>query len=251
MKEIINEYWSKGAGSYNKYVGREMHSRRETKVWQEIFTGVFGKEKLKILDVGTGPGIAAIILIELGHDVIGIDMSEEMLKNARGNATRFNLPVDIIHGDAENLPFEDRSFDAVFNRHVLWTLPNPEMAIAEWRRVLKTGGKIVIIDGSWDDYRRILYKRIWKRFLASPLILITDQYLPTIWRSKRRNHPFHDITLPMRGVKRPDTDIELLKNVGFAKIDVVNRIRMQYSLLNYLKYGYQGNGFLISAIKGG
>ena len=55
----------------------------------------------------------------------------------------------------------------------------------------------------------------------------------------------------MRGVKRPDKDIELLKNVGFAKIDVVNRIRMQYSLLNYLKYGYQGNGFLISAIKGG
>ena len=55
----------------------------------------------------------------------------------------------------------------------------------------------------------------------------------------------------MRGVKRPDTDIELLKNVGFAKIDVINRMRMQYSLLKYLKSGYQGNGFLISAIKGG
>ncbi|WP_305064532.1 class I SAM-dependent methyltransferase [Methanococcoides sp.] len=227
-----------------------MHSRREKKVWQEIFTGVFGKEKLKILDVGTGPGISAILLIELGHDVTGMDLSEVMLKNARENATRFDLPVDLIQGDAEKLPFEDGSFDAIFNRHVLWTLQNPEMAIAEWRRVLKSGGKIVIIDGNWDDYKRIIYKRIWQIFLASPLILITDQYWPTIWRRKRRNHTFNDIRLPMRDVKRPDTDIELLKTVGFINIEVNKKIRMQYSLLNHLKYGYQGNGFLISAIKG-
>lgn len=96
--------------------------------------------------------------------------------------------------------------------------------------------------------RRILYKRIWQLFLASPLILITDQRWLWPWRL---NHPFNDIRLPMRGVKRPDTDIELLKTAGFTKIEVDNRIRMQYSLLNHLKYGYQGNGFLISAIKGG
>ncbi|MCK4734622.1 MAG: class I SAM-dependent methyltransferase, partial [Methanophagales archaeon] len=185
---------------------------------------------------------------ELGHDVTGVDLSEEMLKKARENAARFDLPVDFRQGDAENLSFEDESFDADVNRAVLWTILNPEKAIAEWWRVLKPDGKLVIIDGTWNDHRKILYKRIWQLFLASPLILITDKCWPWPWRL---NHPFNDIRLPMRGVKRPDTDIELLKNVGFAKIDVINRMRMQYSLLKYLKSGYQGNGFLISAIKGG
>ena len=248
MKEIINKHWSKGAGSYSKSVRRSLHSKREKTAWQEIFTEALGKEKLKILDVGTGPGIVAFLLAELGHDLTGVDLSEEMLRKAKENATHFNLSVKFKQGDAENLPFKDESFDAVVNRHVLWTLPNPDKAIAEWWRVLKTDGKLVIIDGCWDDYRRILYKRIWQLFLASPLILITDQRWPWAWR---RNHPFKDIRLSMGGAKRPDTDIELLKNVGFAKIEVVNGITIWYGLLKYLKSGYQGNGFLISAIKGG
>ena len=246
MKETIKKYWGKSAHNYSRSVRRGMRSTREKTAWQEIFTETFGKEKLNILDVGTGPGIVAFRLAELGHDVTGVDLSEEMIKNARENAAIFNLPVDFRRGDAENLPFKDESFDAVINRAVLWTISNPEKAIAEWWRVLKPGGKLVIIDGTWDDYRRILYKRLWQLFLASPLILITDQCWPWPWR---RNYPFNDIRLPMRGVKRPDTDIELLETVGFDEIEVVDRIRTHYSHLNYLKYGYQGNAFLIGAVK--
>ena len=166
MKEKSNKYWSKGADGYNKSVRRSLHSKREKKAWQEIFTDALGKEKLKILDVGTGPGIVAFRLAELGHDVTGVDLSEEMLKNARENAAKFNLPVEFRHGDAENLPFEDESFDTVINRAVLWTISNPEKAIAEWWRVLKSDGKLVIIDGTWDDHKKKLYKRIWQLFFG-------------------------------------------------------------------------------------
>ena len=53
-------------------------------------------------------------------------------------------------GDAEQLPFPPASFDLVISRHVLWTLPHPEAAIDEWKRVLRPGGRLVIVDSQFD-----------------------------------------------------------------------------------------------------
>lgn len=68
---------------------------------------------------------------------------------ARGKAERLGLEIDFREGDAENLPFADDAFDGVACRHLLWTLPNPEKAIREWVRVIRPGGRIVVIDGVW------------------------------------------------------------------------------------------------------
>ena len=80
------------------------------------------------------------MLSELGHDVTGVDFSDEMLGAARRNAKTYGLDVDFKKGDAESLPFENSTFDAVVNRYVLWTVPGPERALKEWTRVLKPGG---------------------------------------------------------------------------------------------------------------
>ena len=53
--------------------------------------------------------------------------------------------------DAEQLPFAPASFDLVISRHVLWTLPHPEAAIDEWIRVLRPGGRLVVVDGAVLD----------------------------------------------------------------------------------------------------
>ena len=242
MKEKINKYWSKGADGYNKSVKRSLHSKREKTAWQEIFMEALGKEKLKVVDVGTGPGIVAFHLAELGHDVTGVDLSEEMLKNARENAARFNLPVEFRHGDAENLPFEDESFDAVVNRHVLWTLPNPDKAIAEWKRVLKPGGKIVIVDGNWYlNLDGSLKRRVW-RYLAMPLVLITEQRNPlgTGYNANAKKK------LPLTHKIRPQGEIEILENLGFNNISVMDGInRRTHTFLKYLKSGYWGDTFLV------
>jgi ubiquinone/menaquinone biosynthesis C-methylase UbiE len=63
------------------------------------------------------------------------------------------LEVDFFHGDAENLPFKDNSFDLVVNKFLLWTLPHPSGAAREWKRVLKPGGRLLAIDGGWFDPR--------------------------------------------------------------------------------------------------
>ena len=62
------------------------------------------------------------------------------------------LNVKFQYGDADELPFENNVFDAVINRHVFWTMSDPEKAAAEWARVLKPGGKLVIIDGDWNHF---------------------------------------------------------------------------------------------------
>nr|CBH40047.1 conserved hypothetical protein, SAM-dependent methyltransferase type 11 family [uncultured archaeon] len=247
MKEIINKYWSKDADNYSKSVRRSMHSAKEKKGWQEIFTEVFGKEKLNVLDVGTGPVIIAFLLAELGHDVTGVDLSEEMLRNARENAAIFNIPVEFRHGDAENLPFEDESFDAVVNRHVLWTLPNPERAIAEWRRVLKTGGKIVIVDGNWflnPEFRSL--NRRARGVLAMLLVLITER------KDLRKSGSYCKVEKKLWSTnkKRPDADIEILENLDFKDIIVKEGInRRTYPFFENLKRGYWGDTFLVRGVK--
>lgn len=244
MKEIIKEYWSKRADDYNKFVKCSMHSTKK-KAWQGILMKTLGEEKLKILDVGTGPGLIALLLAELGHDVTGIDLSEEMLKNARENAKTFSHPAKFMQGDAEDLPFEMESFDAIINRALLWTLSNPEKAIVEWKRILKPNGKLVIIDGSW--YLNIdssLKRKVWRVF-AMPLIGITERKIP----SRRCYNQDLKERLPVVYKKRPDYDVELLKSLGFGDINIQSMSRRTEGLLEYLKYGYWGDSFLVMGVK--
>ena len=245
-KEVIRERWNRSSQQYD----REGHSDREKEAWKSLLTRALGTEKLKVLDVGCGTGVVALLLSEMGHDVNGVDISEGMLKKANEKINAFNLPIEFTLGDAENLPFENELFDTVINRHLLWTLPNPKNAISEWRRVLKPGGKIVIIDGCWDDHKR-LHKQIWRYLISIPLISIIERRNP--WHG----HYFYgrDIEkkLPMwNNKKRPEADIEILKNFGFS-VDVTNvKIPRTQTFLEYLKYGLYSAGpgyFLIEGIK--
>ena len=74
-----------------------------------------------------------------------------MLNEARRKTALTNVSVRFEQGDAENLPFTARVFDLVVCRHVLWTLPHPEAAVAEWVRVLRPGGRLVVLDSQFDE----------------------------------------------------------------------------------------------------
>ncbi len=89
----------------------------------------------------------------MGHKVTGVDLSLGMLEKAKYNAQNMGLEIDFFHGDAEDLPFEDSSFDLVTNKFLLWTLQQPDCAAREWKRVLKPGGMVFSIDGEWFDPR--------------------------------------------------------------------------------------------------
>ena len=92
----------------------------------------------RLLDVATGPGFIAAAASALGASVTGLDFSAAMIAEAR----RRQAPaITFREGDAEALPFEDASFDAVVMNFGLLHLARPDTALAEARRVLRPGGR--------------------------------------------------------------------------------------------------------------
>jgi SAM-dependent methyltransferase len=105
---------------------------------QAAFDAVAELKPERILDVGCGLGeLGERFAKELGAEVCAIDISPRMVELARARG------VDAKLGDAENLPYEDDSFDCVFAGWVFYHVPNLAKALAECARVLKPGGALV------------------------------------------------------------------------------------------------------------
>jgi SAM-dependent methyltransferase len=96
-----------------------------------------------VLDVGTGTGVVAITAARAGARVTALDLTPELLAQARENAA-IARREDIVwtEGDAENLPYPDASFDVVLSQFGHMFAPRPDVVVAEMRRVLKPGGRI-------------------------------------------------------------------------------------------------------------
>jgi ubiquinone/menaquinone biosynthesis C-methylase UbiE len=73
-----------------------------------------------------------------------------MIAQARKKAAERQATIRFEQADAEQLPFAAASFDIAVSRHLLWTLPNPERAMDEWIRVLRPGGRLIVVDSQAD-----------------------------------------------------------------------------------------------------
>lgn len=106
----------------------------------------------RILDVASGPGVVAAALAATATEVVCLDATEAMLAKARTRAEAANLNnMTFEVGDAENLPHADASFDGVATRLSLHHFADPGRAVREIYRVLKPGGRAVIVDVVADE----------------------------------------------------------------------------------------------------
>lgn len=108
-----------------------------------------------LLDVGCGTGEAGIALVSAAGPaarLCGLDASEVMLSTARVRAADAGVTADLRLGDARDLPYESGSVDAVRSERTLQWIEDPDAALAENLRVLKTGGRMVLIDTNWDSF---------------------------------------------------------------------------------------------------
>ena len=243
LKGVIAARWSARARTYDLSPGHGIHSDLEKQAWMKILSDALDrKTDLKVLDVGTGTGALALLLAEMNHKVVGIDLSEKMLGRARAKAQAARLKVDFKIGDAEAPSLGNASFDAIVCRHLLWTLPNPEQAVAEWRNILKPGGRVIIIDGNFGKTKRTPLQELW-RYLAMPLILLTEFRDPRWFRDL-------DTHLPMRQRERPAADIEILEKAGFKAEANQVKLPRRYSLLKFAKYGYSRHSQYQFVVKG-
>ncbi|MCR5822686.1 MAG: bifunctional demethylmenaquinone methyltransferase/2-methoxy-6-polyprenyl-1,4-benzoquinol methylase UbiE [Bacteroidales bacterium] len=108
--------------------------------------------QLSVLDVACGTGDMAVELVRHGCDVTGIDISEEMLAIAKQKAENAKWIV----ADAENLPFDDNAFDAVTCAFGVRNFTDLERGLGEMARVLKPGGRLVILELSYPENPALL-----------------------------------------------------------------------------------------------
>ena len=150
LTKRIKTYWDERSEDFSKARRLEL-SGDNAVAWKSVFKKNLPAGKLKILDVGTGAGFFAAILSSLGHEVIGIDMSTKMLREAEKNLRELNLPAEFKNMNAQALDFDDETFDAIVTRNLTWTLPDVKAAYREWFRVLKVGGVLMNFDSDYGD----------------------------------------------------------------------------------------------------
>lgn len=138
--------WDKAAGGYDRQIA----------FFERVqFAG--GREWLgerargRVLEIAVGTG-RSLEYYDRRTTVTGIDLSPAMLAIARERAETLGRDVELIEGDAANLPAGDESFDTVVCALALCTIPDPRRAIAEMKRVLVPGGQLLLLDhigSSW------------------------------------------------------------------------------------------------------
>jgi ubiquinone/menaquinone biosynthesis C-methylase UbiE len=151
VKQQVAAHWGRRAPQFDDGFGHSIRTPAERAAWDRIFDLLLaGRARLDTLDAGCGTGFLSFELAARGHRVTGIDFAPAMLAEARRKAVERGVAIEFETADAEQLPFAPGSFDLAVSRHLLWTLPHPEAAIAEWIRVLRPGGRLAVVDGQFD-----------------------------------------------------------------------------------------------------
>ncbi|MFI5934194.1 class I SAM-dependent methyltransferase [Actinoplanes sp. NPDC051494] len=145
----INGYWTGRAPAYDDYQRRPERFSADQAAWAKVWEQALPAAPADVLDVGTGSGQVAVMLAGLGHRVTGIDLAEGMLDRARAHAAAMDNPPTILRGDAVEPGFPAAGFDAITSRYLLWTLREPQAALANWTRLLRPGGMIAAVDSTW------------------------------------------------------------------------------------------------------
>jgi ubiquinone/menaquinone biosynthesis C-methylase UbiE len=147
--EKAQSYFSRNADSWDQL--RSLHVSDET-VEAALVELVGRKPFDSMLDLGTGTGRILQLFEGLYRRGIGVDASRDMLAVARANFDRNGLShASVRHGDIFNLPLDRESFDLVTIHQVLHYLQSPDAAVAEAARMLRPGGRLVIVDFAPHD----------------------------------------------------------------------------------------------------
>jgi ubiquinone/menaquinone biosynthesis C-methylase UbiE len=227
IQTTITDYWSIAAPKYSQKIRGELSDNYSGKWLRKITRFIPQNLSLDVLDIGTGPGFISIIMGKAGHKVTAIDYSAQMLDEAVSNAKFAEVKVKYIKMDAHKLDFTDNSFDLIVSRNLTWTLYNPVAAYTEWKRVLRTGGKIIIFDANYGHYcfdEQIArqkkkdeekYRQIYG--VSHKTNTISDEYIKEMFLSDK-SRPAWDIgvfeSLGMRVYSETNTGSELYSEVS-------------------------------------
>ncbi len=164
IADQIRRYWDEDAATYDQAPSHRPTSPGEVAAWSAALARLLPPPPARVLDCGAGTGFLSLIAARLGHKVTALDISPRMLDKLRERAAAGGLGVDVVEAPAESPP--PGPFDAVMERHLLWTLPDPPATLRAWRAVAPEG-RLVLIEGVWGRADRTEALRAKARAMLS------------------------------------------------------------------------------------
>jgi len=168
------------------------------------------KPHLKVLDLATGTGDQLIALFKAGLSIqraVGIDLSEEMLKIGRTKVAS-NPKIELLHGDAQKLPFADQTFDATTFSFGIRNVGDPLVSLKEIHRVLKPRGRCLILEFSMPP-----------AYIRPFFLFYLRKILPRIGGLLSKNAAaYHYLNRTIESFPSGEAFLSLMKEAGFSSL---------------------------------
>jgi SAM-dependent methyltransferase len=206
LTDRVRAYWDADAATYDDSPDHGAASPAERAAWNAALARLLPAPPCRVLDAGAGTGFLSLACARLGHRVTALDLSAGMLERLLATAERDGLAVEVVQAGAESPP--PGPFDAVVERHLLWTLPDPGAALAAWRTAAPNG-------------RLVLFEGLTGR--ADPVEHLLEQTREGVRRLRGEPDHHHDRydpavveALPLAGGTHPDRLVELVEGAGWG-----------------------------------
>lgn len=145
--------WDAAAATFDDVPDHGLRDPAVREAWAARLARWLPERPGDLLDLGCGTGSLSLLASGSGHRVTGVDLSPNMVELARTKLA--GRDAVFMVGDATAPPVGEQLFDTVLVRHVLWALPDPDLALRHWRGLLRpdsacgAGGRLVLIEGLW------------------------------------------------------------------------------------------------------
>lgn len=233
LKTRLKETWT--AGDYDRF---SRYMEDGARIFYKQLDVAAGCD---LLDVACGSGQLALMAARDGVNVTGVDIASNLIQRARARAKAEGLSAHFIEGDAEDLPFEDGSFDVVTSLIGAMFAPRPEIVARELVRVSRPGGRIAM--GNWtpEGFIGQMFKTLG-RFIAP-----SGMPAPVLWGDEnvvreRLGSAVSQLTMRRRHYLftypfSPAEVVELFRqsygptNRAFASLDEKEALRLRHELV--------------------
>lgn len=149
LLQTVSGYWDQRAEGYSMDVQEQLAGETGENWLGTVEQLAPATDYPRVLDIGCGPGFFEALLGSHGYQVTGIDCSEGMLRQARQNIASVQANAAVGIGDAISLDFKEESFDLIVSRNLLWNLEYPAEAYENWSKLLRPGGRLILMDGNY------------------------------------------------------------------------------------------------------
>jgi len=147
VHDRLRGFWDLDAETYDRSASHAASDPLEAAAWRAAMARLLPPPPASVLDVGAGTGAMSLLAAEMGYRVTALDLSPGMLEHARRKASQRSLHLEAVVGSATRPP--PGPFDAILERHMLWTTPDPVAALQAWREVAP-GGRLVLFEGVFN-----------------------------------------------------------------------------------------------------